>query len=216
MPLKVFSKSLCLSLHRNSKTYIMQDKDKNISQEQSWHPPMNAEQAAKPAHPPELRFQEESRHNSARSLINCLKFSKLQIYDPIMREVLTDAMLRMDERITTLEERMCFFESSGAILQKSHMNAEEVARYLGYTRCAIYNLTRRKQIPFHKIRRHIFFDKQEIDEWIRKKRPTKWDELGVTPESIPIDFNETTALMKQRANLNKQDNSSQSNNNNTQ
>lgn len=124
--------------------------------------------------------------------------------------------LRMDERITTLEERMCFFESSGAILQKSHMNAEEVARYLGYTRCAIYNLTRRKQIPFHKIRRHIFFDKQEIDEWIRKKRPTKWDELGVTPESIPIDFNETTALMKQRANLNKQDNSSQSNNNNTQ
>ena len=158
---------------------------------------------AKPAHPPELRFQEESRHNSTHNLILCLKQSKLQIYDPIMREVLTDALSHMDERITTLEERMCFFESSGAILQKPHMNAEEVARYLGYTRCAIYNLTQRKQIPFHKIKRHIFFDKKEIDEWIRQKKPTKWEELGVTPESIPIDFNETMAVMQERAAENK-------------
>ena len=90
------------------------------------------------------------------------------------------------------------------------MNTEEVARYLGYTRCAIYNLTQRKQIPFHKIKRHIFFDKKEIDEWIRQKKPTKWEELGVTPESIPIDFNETMTLMKERATENK----NTSNNNN--
>lgn len=171
---------------------------------------MNVEPPAKPAHPPELRFQEECRHNSTHSLISCLKQSKLQIYDPIMREVLTDALSHMDERITTLEERMCFFESSGAILQKPHMNTEEVARYLGYTKCAIYNLTQRKQIPFHKIKRHIFFDRKEIDEWIRQNKPTKWEELGVTPESIPIDFNETMALMQERAAENK----NTSNNNN--
>lgn len=171
---------------------------------------MNVEPPVKPAHPPELRFQEESRHNSTHSLISCLKQSKLQIYDPIMREVLTDALSHMDERITTLEERMCFFESSGAILQKPHMNTEEVARYLGYTKCAIYNLTQRKQIPFHKIKRHIFFDRKEIDEWIRQNKPTKWEELGVTPESIPIDFNETMALMQERASDNKNTN----NNNN--
>lgn len=188
----------------------MQDDNNNTQQEQPWHPPMNVEPSGKPAHPPELRFQEENRHNSTHSLISCLKQSKLQIYDPIMREVLTDALSHMDERITTLEERMCFFESSGAILQKPHMNTEEVARYLGYTKCAIYNLTQRKQIPFHKIKRHIFFDKKEIDEWIRKDKPTKWEELGVTPESIPIDFNETMTLMKERAVGNKKT----SNNNN--
>ena len=123
---------------------------------------------SKPAHPPELRFQEERRHNSSRNLILSYKQSKLQAYDPIMREVLSDALLSMEERITTLEERMCFFESSGAILQKPHMNVEEVARYLGYTPCSIYNLTRRKQIPFHKIKRHIFFDKKEIDDLLMK------------------------------------------------
>ena len=181
----------------------MQDNDKNTPQEQPWHPPMIVGPPAKPAHPPELRFQEESRRNSTHNLILCLRQSKLQIYDPIMREVLTDALSHMDERITTLEERMCFFESSGAILQKPHMNAEEVARYLGYTKCAIYNLTQRKQIPFHKIKRHIFFDRKEIDEWIRQNKPTKWEELGVTPESIPIDFNETMALMQERASENK-------------
>lgn len=177
----------------------MQENEKNTSPSPEWHPPMNVEPPPQPAHPPELRFQEECRRNSTRNLIKCVRESKLQIYDPIMREVLTDAMLHIDERITTLEERMCFFESSGAILQKPHMNVKEVARYLGYTPCAIYNLTQRKQIPFHKIRRHIFFDKQEIDEWIRQKKPTKWEELGVTPESVPIDFNETMALMQERA-----------------
>jgi len=177
----------------------MQDQNKNNQQEQEWHPPMQQPPPPQPAHPPELRFQEERRHNSTRNLILSYKQSKLQTYDPIMREVLCDALLTMDERITTLEERMCFFESSGAILQKPHMNVEEVARYLGYTTCSIYNLTRRKQIPFHKIKRHIFFDKQEIDDWIRNKKPAKWDELGVKPESIPIDFNETVELMKERA-----------------
>lgn len=200
-------------MHRNSKSIVMQESEKNIPQEQEWHPPMSVKPPDQPAHPPELRFQEESRHNPTRSLINCVRQSKLQIYDPIMREVLTDAMLHMDERITTLEERMCFFESSGAILQKPHMNTEEVANYLGYTKCAIYNLTRRKQIPFHKIRRHIFFDRKEIDEWIRQKKPTKWEELGVTPESIPIDFNETMTLMQERSSQNRSDNET---NNNTQ
>lgn len=180
----------------------MQDQNKNNQQEQAWRPPMQPP-SPQPAHPPELRFQEERRHNSSRNLILSYKQSKLQAYDPIMREVLSDALLSMDERITTLEERMCFFESSGAILQKPHMNVEEVARYLGYTPCSIYNLTRRKQIPFHKIKRHIFFDKKEIDDWIRNKKPTKWDELGVTPESIPIDFNETVELMKERAALSR-------------
>lgn len=194
-------------MHHDSKLNAMQDQNKNLSQEQTWHPPMEVEPPAKPAHPPELRFQEESRRNPARNLILSFKQSKLQTYDPIMREVLSDALLHMDERLTTLEERMCFFESSGAILQKPHMNADEVARYLGYTRCAIYNLTRRKQIPFHKINRHIFFDKKEIDEWIRQNRPTKWDELGVTPESIPVDFNETMAIMQERASQNNNANS---------
>ena len=172
-------------------------------QEQAWHPPMEAEPPVRPAHPPELRFQEESRRTTTRNIILSVQHSKLPIYDPIMRELLTDAMLTIDERITTLEERMCFFESSGAILQKPHMNAKEVAIYLGYTRCAIYNLTRRRLIPFHKVGRHIFFDKQEIDDWIRQKKPTKWDELGVTPESIPIDFNENIRLMQERASLEK-------------
>lgn len=186
----------------DSKKNIMKDKEKNPQQKQPWHPPLVVEQKEAPSpstHPPELRFQEEKRRNSAHNLILCLKHSKLQIYDTIMREVLTDAMLHMDERITILEERMCFFESSGAILQKPHMNVAELSRYLGYTPCAIYNLTRRKQIPFHKIRRHIFFDKQEIDDWIRQKRPAKWDELGVPSESIPVDFNEMMSLMKERA-----------------
>lgn len=190
------------------KAAIMQDNEKNTPQEQSWHPPLSLEPPAKPSHPPELRFQEESRHNAVRSLINSLRYSKLQIYDPIMREVLTDAMFHMEERITVLEERMCFFESSGAILQKPHMNAEEVAKYLGYTRCSIYNMTRRKQIPFHKTGRHIFFDKKEIDEWIRQEKPTRWDELGVKPESVPLDFNETMDLMNERASQNKSDNNS--------
>lgn len=188
----------------------MQDKEKNTQTEQAWHPPMNVEQDTAPehpAHPPELRFQEQSRHNPTSNLIQCIKKSRTPIYDPIMQEVLTDALQHMDERITTLEERMCFFESSGAILQKPHMNVQELSQYLGYTPCAIYNLTRRKQIPFHKIRRHIFFDKREIDEWIRQHRPSKWDELGVKPQSVPIDFNATMSLMEERASKDKTDNS---------
>jgi excisionase family DNA binding protein len=164
-----------------------------------WFPPKLLEEQDEPAHPPELRFQEQSRHNPTAMYIRSVRNTRLQLYDPVVREILCEALTSMDERITDLEERVCFFESSGAVLQKSHMTVAELARYLNYTKCSIYNMTRRRQIPFHKHKRHVFFIKKEIDEWIRTAKPTRWEQLGVTPESVPVDFNETMTAMRQRA-----------------
>lgn len=64
------------------------------------------------------------------------------------------------------------------------------------SRSAIYGLTHRKRIPFHKpTNRHIYFIREEIEQWISEKRsdiPAEFlvkPKQGRTRNSKPIDGN---------------------------
>ena len=54
--------------------------------------------------------------------------------------------------------------------QKKVLTVEELSECSGYAESYIYKLTSTKQIPHYKSNRKLFFDKDEIDNWIKRNK----------------------------------------------
>ncbi|MBD5191423.1 MAG: helix-turn-helix domain-containing protein [Bacteroidales bacterium] len=60
---------------------------------------------------------------------------------------------------------------------KSMLTVEDVADLTGLNIRHIYNLTSTKQIPFYRPRgKQIYFDRAEIDAWMKRNRVTPLNE----------------------------------------
>lgn len=53
------------------------------------------------------------------------------------------------------------------LCQKEIFNFDEAAAYLSMSKSTLYKLTSRKEIPHYKPNRFVFFEKSELDKWIR-------------------------------------------------
>lgn len=54
--------------------------------------------------------------------------------------------------------------------ESDFLNVADVAKKLGIEKGTVYNLTHKRQIPYFKRGGRIYFDKNEINEWIRSDR----------------------------------------------
>ena len=64
------------------------------------------------------------------------------------------------------EERIGALE--GVFLcQKEIFNFDEAAAYLSMSKSTLYKLTAKKEIPHYKPNRFVFFERSELDNWIR-------------------------------------------------
>lgn len=58
------------------------------------------------------------------------------------------------------------------------MGIDELSQYLGLTVSYIYRLTSGRKIPYYQpLGKKIYFDKTEIDAWIRSKRVKTLEEI---------------------------------------
>lgn len=64
-----------------------------------------------------------------------------------------------EERIDALEDIF--------LCQKEIFNFDEAAAYLSMSKSTLYKLTSKKEIPHYKPNRFVFFEKAELDKWIR-------------------------------------------------
>ena len=71
-----------------------------------------------------------------------------------------------------MEELLHKIETLQNILlnQKKVLTVEELSEYSGYAEGYIYKLTSTKKIPHYKSNRKLFFDKDEIDAWIKRNK----------------------------------------------
>lgn len=77
---------------------------------------------------------------------------------------------RFDDRLRNIETLL--------LSQKTVLNFEEVAAYTGLSKSYLYKLTSSGGIPCFKPQgKHIYFSKQEIDQWLLKNRKATNDEL---------------------------------------
>lgn len=66
---------------------------------------------------------------------------------------------QVQERVDALENIF--------LCQKEIFNFDEAAAYLSMSKSTLYKLTSRKEIPHYKPNRFVFFEKAELDKWIR-------------------------------------------------
>ena len=69
------------------------------------------------------------------------------------------AQQQVKDRIGALENIFLY--------QKEIFNFDEAAAYLNMSKSTLYKLPSKKEIPHYKPNRFVFFEKAELDKWIR-------------------------------------------------
>lgn len=81
-----------------------------------------------------------------------------------------DNLQSIDERLSKIETLL--------LAQKTVLNFDEVAAYTGLSKSYLYKLTSTGGIPCYKPQgKHIYFNKQEIDQWLLQNRKATNQEL---------------------------------------
>ncbi len=60
---------------------------------------------------------------------------------------------------------------------KEILTSDEVCAYMGISKSALYKMTMRRQIPHFKPNKMCYFDRKEIEQWIRDSRVSTDAEL---------------------------------------
>ena len=75
------------------------------------------------------------------------------------------------------EERLDALEGI-YLCQKEIFNFDEAAAYLSISKSTLYKLTSKKESPFYKPNRLVFFERAELDNWIRAAAVKSEDQLN--------------------------------------
>ena len=82
----------------------------------------------------------------------------------------------LDERLSRIEDLL--------LSQKTVLNFDEVAVYTGLSKSHLYKLTSTGGIPCYKpTGKKIYFDKEEIDEWLLRGKKLSQDEIDDKAEA---------------------------------
>ena len=86
-----------------------------------------------------------------------------------------DELKSINERLTRIEEMMR--------LQKSVLDLEEAATYIGYSKNYLYKMTAHNKIPHYKRARKLFFNRGELDQWLQDVKIMSDDEINSQAET---------------------------------
>ena len=89
------------------------------------------------------------------------------------------------------EERLDALEGI-YLCQKEIFNFDEAAAYLSMSKSTLYKLTAKKEIPHYKPNRFVFFERAELDNWIRsaavKSEVQLNDQVNAYTMANPLHF----------------------------
>lgn len=80
-----------------------------------------------------------------------------------------DLLKRQELRLKSIEDSLS--------LSKSVLNIDEISKLTGLSKSTIYKFTCFGTIPHFKQAKHLFFDRFEIESWLKEKRGFYIDEI---------------------------------------
>jgi excisionase family DNA binding protein len=86
-----------------------------------------------------------------------------------MFDIVLDLLKKLCERLANIESLLT--------LSKTVLNLSEVCAFTGLSKSHIYKLTCLGKIPFYKQAKHLYFDRVEIENWLKSNRFKPADEL---------------------------------------
>ena len=79
-------------------------------------------------------------------------------------------MVELLERFESLEKHLL-------CTQKAVLNIDELCTLTGLSKSTIYKLTMNGKIPFYKQAKHLYFDRVEVEAWLKINRGFNVDEI---------------------------------------
>ncbi|ARS36047.1 helix-turn-helix domain-containing protein [Pontibacter actiniarum] len=90
-------------------------------------------------------------------------------------EQLPQAMRLLHEKLDRLEQR---FEEQNTLQDaETIFNVTQAAAFLHLSVATLYVKTSRREVPFNKQGKRLYFYKAELDEWVRKGRKKTMSEI---------------------------------------
>lgn len=90
-------------------------------------------------------------------------------------ETVFDFLQRQDEKLKSIEKLLS--------LSKSVLNIDEVSKLTGLSKSTIYKNTCYGTIPHYKQSKHLFFDRLEIESWLKANRGFNVDEIEASSKN---------------------------------
>lgn len=79
-----------------------------------------------------------------------------------------------------IEDQLGRIERYSLLAAKNVLNLNDVAYLTGFSKNTIYMYTCHKQIPHYKQGNTLFFDRKEIEDWLKQNRITTAKEIDQT------------------------------------
>jgi excisionase family DNA binding protein len=84
---------------------------------------------------------------------------------------------RLDRIEHLIQQRANEVPSADKETEDQLMNVTALAEYLSLSRTTIYSMTHRREIPFYKKGKRLYFRQSDIDTWINEGRSKTHDEI---------------------------------------
>lgn len=91
-------------------------------------------------------------------------------------EIINERLERIEKMLYLIQEQTTIGSTNNKATDEI-MNIKQLTSYLGITKSYIYKLTAKHQIPFYKRGKILYFDRDEINAWIKEYRIATVDEL---------------------------------------
>lgn len=88
-----------------------------------------------------------------------------------------------------MDARFDRLETATLIGSKETLTIEEAALYIGYKVKGMYTLTSQKRIPHYKKNGKLYFDKQELDAWMKANKVKTESEINSQAETYTVTHN---------------------------
>jgi excisionase family DNA binding protein len=85
-------------------------------------------------------------------------------------------MVDVLEKLQSQDERLKNIENLLS-LSKSVLNIDEVSKLTGLSKSTVYKFTCYGTIPHYKQAKHLYFDRVEIESWLKENRGFNADEI---------------------------------------
>jgi excisionase family DNA binding protein len=86
-----------------------------------------------------------------------------------MEDLTIQLLKKQEKRLDEIEELLK--------LSKRVLNLEELCLLTGLSKSHIYKLTCYGKIPYYKQSKHLFFDRTEVEAWLKQHRHASTDEI---------------------------------------
>ena len=87
-----------------------------------------------------------------------------------MESIVLETLQKQDERLKNIESLLS--------VSKTVLNLDEVCTLTGLSKSHVYKLTCYGNIPFYKQSKHLYFDRTEIENWLKSNRGFNSDEVN--------------------------------------